>query len=296
MRFASAAEIVRQALVGVNGGRRGPRLAATTLTRARVALRRVDCLRNERVPATDGATSTRPTSVKPRTGGGPSSSVPGGPADRLLVRDSFASYPADWLMDAAAEFRHPWPSGQDRRMSEHGGGWPGQEAYRIGDAERAAATEALNAHREAGRLDATEYEDRQVQVSRARTWAEIRPVFADLPQPHPAGMPDAGPTPGDAPSASLPGVPESLPTQQSVPSQGLLRSVVPDRYRATVMALTPFAALLLFLVTRDWIWFLAIPVMGILLYGAEGDHERRRQRDIERAERRRMQRERRRRY
>jgi len=36
------------------------------------------------------------------------------------------------------------------------------------------------------------------------------------------------------------------------------------------MALTPFAALILFFVTGSWLWFLAIPVMGILLYGPEG--------------------------
>jgi sarcosine oxidase subunit gamma len=34
-------------------------------------------------------------------------SEPGAPAYRLLVRGSFAGYLADWLIDAAAEFRVP---------------------------------------------------------------------------------------------------------------------------------------------------------------------------------------------
>jgi Domain of unknown function (DUF1707) len=180
-------------------------------------------------------------------------------------------------------------------MSEQGGGRPVPGVLKIGDAERAAATQALDAHREAGRLEATEYEDRQVQVSRARTWTEIRPLFADLPQPHPAGMPAAASPPGPASPSSLPRIPESLTPRQAVSSQGVLRRVIPDRYRGTVMVLTPFAAVVAFSVTGMWICFLAIPVMALLLFGEEGVHERRRQRDIARAEHRRIRRERRRR-
>jgi hypothetical protein len=40
--------------------------------------------------------------------------------------------------------------------------------------------------------------------------------------------------------------------------------------RDTIIALTPFVALVLFFVTRTWVWFLMIPVMGILLYGPGG--------------------------
>jgi len=150
---------------------------------------------------------------------------------------------------------------------------PAAGAHRIGDDERAAATAALDAHREAGRLDAVEYEERQVQVARARTWAQIQPLFRDLPQPHPAGMPAAGVVPLASPGPVAP-VPAGAVDRPGDP--GVLSKVVPDRYKATVMALTPFAALLLFFVTpvSGWLWFLAIPVMGILLYGTEGKDER----------------------
>lgn len=157
-------------------------------------------------------------------------------------------------------------------------------AVRIGDDERGAAVEALIAHREAGRLDPTEFEERQVVASRARTWGEIGPLFSDLPMPRPAGMP-AGVVPpiGAAPvptgsSAPVFGAPPAPDVRPAV-STGLLGASLPNRVRETVMALTPFVALLLFFRTGTWLWFLAIPIMGILLYGTDGGKDRRRDRD-----------------
>lgn len=43
-----------------------------------------------------------------------------------------------------------------------------------------------------------------------------------------------------------------------------------DGKRETIMALAPFAALVLFFATRSWLWFLMIPVLGIVLYGSGG--------------------------
>jgi hypothetical protein len=184
--------------------------------------------------------------------------------------------------------------GEDEAMSE---GYPaveGDASRRIGDQERAAAVTALIAHREARRLDPEEYEDRQVRVARARTWAEIQPLFDDLPEPHPVGMPAAAAgfrplaQPGGGTVAVPPGAAIGQVTGQS---SGPLGRLVPDRHKATVMALTPFAAVVLFFATPGggpkWLWFLAIPIMGILLYGAEGNDERkRRERDERRARRR----------
>jgi hypothetical protein len=178
-------------------------------------------------------------------------------------------------------------------MSEGYGAMGGDMSRRIGDQEREAAIAALIAHREARRLDPEEYEDRQVRVARARTWAEIQPLFDDLPEPHPVGMPAAAPgihpvaQPGAGTAAFPPGEVIGQPS-------GLLGTVVPDRYKSTIMALTPFAALVLFFVTPGglkWMWFLAIPVMGILLYGPDGNDERKRRERLERDERRRQRRE-----
>jgi hypothetical protein len=44
-----------------------------------------------------------------------------------------------------------------------------------------------------------------------------------------------------------------------------------DSQRETIMALTPFAALArFFLAGHHWMWFLMVPVMGILRYGPDG--------------------------
>jgi hypothetical protein len=138
-------------------------------------------------------------------------------------------------------------------------------AQRIGSAEREAAVKALEAHYAAGRLTPEEYEDRQVAASRATTWAEIAPLFADLPEPRPAPV-----------AAAL----ARTRTARTGPAgQGIVP--IPDRTRETLMALVPFVALILFFVTKTWIWFLLIPVAGILLYGADHnrDHDRRRGRN-----------------
>jgi hypothetical protein len=151
---------------------------------------------------------------------------------------------------------------------------------RIGDGERQATVEALTAHREGGRLTPMEYEERQVAAARARTWADVAPLFADLPQPHPVGMPVGLPSVTTGPAApGLFGTPPSNTPDTTVgQASGLLGTVVPPRYRDTIMALTPFAAVALFFITGSWLWFFAIPVMGILLYGPEGNKQRKRDR------------------
>lgn len=56
---------------------------------------------------------------------------------------------------------------------------------RIGTAEREAAGRALDAHLQAGRLDAEEYGERYARAMSARTREDLRPLFVDLPAPHP---------------------------------------------------------------------------------------------------------------
>ncbi len=52
---------------------------------------------------------------------------------------------------------------------------------RIGDREREAAATALGEHYAAGRISKEEYDERSAVVWAAKTNAELRPVFADLP-------------------------------------------------------------------------------------------------------------------
>jgi hypothetical protein len=140
----------------------------------------------------------------------------------------------------------------DPQQSDAGG-------QRIGAAEREAAVGALQAHYQAGRLTPEEYEDRSVRASRAMTWTEVAPLFADLPEPRPTPV-----------AAMLSTWPQSSAPQGLVP--------LPDRTREAIMSLTPLVALVLFFVTHTWLWFLAIPIVGILLYGSDRGRSRRRYR------------------
>ena len=86
-------------------------------------------------------------------------------------------------------------------------------------------------------------------ASRATTWAELTPLFADLPDPRPVEV-----------SAALAQAPAPVPAAAGLP--------LPERARETIMSVTPIAALILFFVTGHWWWFLVIPLVGALLYGA----------------------------
>lgn len=58
---------------------------------------------------------------------------------------------------------------------------PEPSAQRIGDAERDLAVTELREHHAAGRIDATEFEDRMDAALHARTQGELDVLFADLP-------------------------------------------------------------------------------------------------------------------
>ncbi len=120
---------------------------------------------------------------------------------------------------------------------------------RIGSQERDTAVAALRTHLEAGRLTPEEYEDRSVTASKARTWAEMAPLFADLPDPRPG--------------------PVAVELSRTVPARAGVFPALSEGVKERIMAVTPLAALVLFFATHTWVWFLAIPIVGALLYGSE---------------------------
>jgi len=126
----------------------------------------------------------------------------------------------------------------------------GDSGQRIGATERDEAVESLRTHLDEGRLTPEEYEDRSVTAARARTWDDLAPVFADLPEPRPA------------PVATV-----LARSAQPVPRTGL--AGITDAARERIMALIPLLALVLFFRTGSWLWFLAIPMAGALLYGKD---------------------------
>lgn len=132
---------------------------------------------------------------------------------------------------------------------------------RIGTAERDAAMKALDVHLEAGRLDVDEYGERSARAAVAVTAPELAALFDDLPAPHP-------PLPGIAgPPAVVPATPPA-----PRPPSGM------QVWGPRLVALSPFVALALFLLTRQWIFFLLIPVAGVVFGGGSrrhGGHPRR---------------------
>ena len=82
-----------------------------------------------------------------------------------------------------------WPSG-----------WSSGQTMRIGDLERESAARALGEHFAAGRLTKEEFDERADRAWKARTGAELRPLFADLPAPHPGTRMTSAPSGASAPS------------------------------------------------------------------------------------------------
>jgi hypothetical protein len=121
----------------------------------------------------------------------------------------------------------------------------GDGDIRIGTHEREEALAALAVHRDAGRLDAFEFEDRRGKAADAVTKRDLTSLFTDLPEPRP--------TFATAGVARRPAAPAG--------------QVVPRRKRKvgqTIASLSPFIALAAFALTRSWLAFLLIPVLAII--------------------------------
>ncbi|WP_433556678.1 DUF1707 SHOCT-like domain-containing protein [Pseudonocardia xinjiangensis] len=149
---------------------------------------------------------------------------------------------------------------------------------RIGTAERTAAMKALDEHLSEGRLGVEEYADRTARASAAVVASEIAELFTDLPEPHPQLPGTAAQPPLTAPLPVAPAAGEVAPVKG-----GFL-----DGWGPRLVMITPVVAVALFLITRQWYFFLLIPVMGALVYrgGLGGSDEGRDQRRRDRRDRR----------
>jgi hypothetical protein len=127
---------------------------------------------------------------------------------------------------------------------------------RVGHAERTAALKALDEHLAAGRLDVDEYADRSAAAAGAVVAADLADLFTDLPEPHPAlpGGPKASP-----PNAPLPVAPP--PGEVAAPQPG-----APQRWGPPLMGVALVLAIGLFLLTRQGVLMLLIPLVAVLLW------------------------------
>jgi Domain of unknown function (DUF1707) len=133
----------------------------------------------------------------------------------------------------------------------------GSSPLRIGNAERTAAMKALDEHLAAGRLGVEEYADRSAAAANAVVAGDLADLFTDLPEPHPElpGTPAAPP-----PTAPLPVAP---PPGDVAPAAGSTL----DTWGPRLVAVAPLVAIALFIITRQWVFLLLIPLAGALFYG-----------------------------
>ncbi len=141
---------------------------------------------------------------------------------------------------------------------------PDPSQLRIGDTERNSAMDALSEHLGKGRIDLDEFGTRSAQVTQARTVADLRALFADLPPPHPTLPEPAGPVAAGGirpavPSAAAPARPDDgrTPAQRAV---------------AVLIAASGILSLILFFLLKTWIVFLIpalIAVVSSALWGSD---------------------------
>ncbi len=137
---------------------------------------------------------------------------------------------------------------------------------RIGNQEREASCDALDAHLQAGRLDADEYGERYAQAVVARTRDELDVLFLDLPAPHPAAPDPVSLT------KTLP--PQPRDWQRYLPASAIGRVAAALVLVAAVSVLVPIAA------AGAIVWFVLIPMLT-----GRGCHGRRRHRNCSAASR-----------
>ncbi|EID53666.1 DUF1707 SHOCT-like domain-containing protein [Saccharomonospora xinjiangensis] len=121
--------------------------------------------------------------------------------------------------------------------------------FRLSDAERTQALDALAEHVRTGRLDLPEYDERSASVTSAKTRGDLAAVFADLPDPRPEVLGPAGTV-------------ERVPAAVPVPSLGRRLAAV------AVPAATVLAVVLFFTLGRFGIFVFVLPIVVALLAGS----------------------------
>jgi hypothetical protein len=125
---------------------------------------------------------------------------------------------------------------------------------RIGNTERTAAMKALDEHLAEGRLTVQEYGDRTAAAANAVVAADLAALFTDLPEPHPHLPGTRSVPPSTAPLPLTPAPEEIVPAKS-----GALAYWAPRLVPVTVIL-----AVALYVITRQWMVFLLIPLVAVL--------------------------------
>jgi hypothetical protein len=146
---------------------------------------------------------------------------------------------------------------------------PATAHQRLSDQERDDAVAALRRYAQEGRLSEAELSERSEAARSAVTRGDLAPLFRDLPAETRYGAGNAS-DPGTGFATPAFGAPDRPAPRGRIWGTGLV-------------AIMPFVSLALFFITGNlagyqwaWLWFLLIPVTGIMVYGAGYDHRDRR--------------------
>ncbi|WP_419818077.1 DUF1707 SHOCT-like domain-containing protein [Glaciibacter flavus] len=145
---------------------------------------------------------------------------------------------------------------------------PRRTSERLGNTDRDEAVARLAAARDDGRLTPEEYDARASTTRMAVTRGDLTPLFSDLPLG------------ADTPPAVYSTPPSgAIPTPVGTP--GARAGALGGAWGATLVALSPFIAIALFFLfgftssfTWSWVFFLLIPVAGIVVYGPGARYRR----------------------
>ncbi|MEO6827358.1 MAG: DUF1707 domain-containing protein [Microbacteriaceae bacterium] len=138
---------------------------------------------------------------------------------------------------------------------------------RLSNTERDGAVAALIEYAADGRLTETEAAERSATARTAVTRGDLAPLFSDLPAPMTHSNPPATGAASDA----------SFGDGRGAPFGAWNRASSGRIWGRAIVSLMPFLALALFFITGNtvgysfaWLWFMLIPVAGIVVYGAGG--------------------------
>jgi hypothetical protein len=154
---------------------------------------------------------------------------------------------------------------------------PTTASQRLSNADRDTAVSALARALADGRITADEFTERSASAKTAVTRGDLAPLFADLPDLTGGSIPASATAPAPDPDLQPPTAFREQAYDSNGGRSGNRRQPLGGTTGRVIVSLSPFLALALFFLfgylTPDgfrwsWIFFVLIPVAGIVVYGA----------------------------
>ncbi|MFT4167274.1 MAG: DUF1707 domain-containing protein [Microlunatus sp.] len=161
---------------------------------------------------------------------------------------------------------------------------------RIGDAERDRAAEYLREHMSVGRLTQEEFDERITAALQARTAADLKPLFDDLPPPRPGQEQAATGSPWpvyQAPALPIPSSPPAIgPSSSALQPIPPMPSSTVANVLATITGIAWILFVLNFIIGPGWWWLVFVPIVLSSVAGKQQQELHRREKLWREAQRR----------